>query len=68
MRQGMKIPSVGPGILFRLVFFSPLQGSESGVDGGMVVSFRKLGSRKPPCSVGEDECDFRYVDFEMLLR
>lgn len=44
MRQNVKILNVVPGILFRFVFFSSLQGFESGVNGGMIVSFRELGN------------------------
>ena len=40
-----KIPSVVHAILFGLVFFPPLQAFASGVDGRMVVSFRKSGKQ-----------------------
>lgn len=42
MRQGVKIPSAVPGILFRLVSFSSLQGFESMVDRGVLLLFREL--------------------------
>lgn len=45
MRQGVKIPSSVPGILFRLVSFSSLQGFESVVDRGVLVLFREAANQ-----------------------